>query len=99
MNVAKSKKAKAKKPKKVKAKRAKKPKAPAEVQKQRADVYTMMLIVSFLMLTLGSVLLYLENEKYKWDTQADEYDPSASISTPAMLVASHGADLDMPRLV
>ena len=56
---------KAKKPKKARAKRPKKAKTPATMQPQRADVYTMMLIISFIMLTIGSVLMYLENEKYK----------------------------------
>lgn len=75
-----SKKPKQKKPKKAKVKKVK---APAEVQKQRADVYTMMLIVSFLMLTLGSVLLYLENERYKWDYKATEYKKrSARVVVP-----------------
>jgi len=80
--VARKKKTKAAKPKKVKAKKtkAKKPSAAPEFQKQRADVYTMMMIVAFLALTLGSVLLYLENERYNWDFKAEEYKKRASVS-------------------
>lgn len=75
-------KAKKKKPKKTRTKRVKKPRAAPLVQKQRADVYTMMLIVSFIMLTIGSVLMYLENERYKWDFKAKEYRKSIAVATP-----------------
>ena len=47
------------------------------VQKQKAGIYTMMLIASFLVLVLGCVLLYLELEKYKFDHQAEEYNNNA----------------------
>lgn len=47
-------------------------------QKQRATVYTMMLIFSFLALVLGCVLMYLEIEKYDGDIKAKEYHKSSS---------------------
>ena len=53
--------------------RARKPKVKPEYQKQRADVYTMMLVTSFLALVLGSVLLHLENERYNYDFEAKTY--------------------------
>jgi len=70
--------------KKKKAKVKKVKEAPL-VQKQRADIYTMMLIVAFLMLVLGSVLMYQELERYKWDLGADKYRASAA---PTMQVDS-----------
>ena len=85
---------KAKKPKKTRAKRPKKAKTPATEQPQRADVYTMMLIISFIMLTVGSVLMYLENEKYKWDFKAKEYEKSVSITAPL-----NTTSVEMTRLV
>jgi hypothetical protein len=36
----------------------------APVQKQKANVYTMMLIVSFLALVVGCIFLYLEMKTY-----------------------------------
>jgi hypothetical protein len=50
---------------------AKKKKGP--FQKQRASVYTMMLICSFLALVLGCVLMYLELKRYDFDMEAKEY--------------------------
>ena len=42
--------------------------------KQRATIYTIMLIVSFVALVLASVLMYLELKKYEFDIEAKEYD-------------------------
>ena len=42
--------------------------------KQRATIYTVMLIVSFVALVLASVLMYLELKKYDFDIEAKEYD-------------------------
>jgi len=42
--------------------------------KQRATIYTMMLIVSFVALVLACVLMYLELKKYKFDIEAKDYD-------------------------
>ncbi len=50
--------------------------------KQRATIYTIMLIVSFVALVLASVLMYLELKKYEFDIEAKEYD-RAVISEPA----------------
>ncbi|MDX1965364.1 MAG: hypothetical protein SFX18_19620 [Pirellulales bacterium] len=36
----------------------------AAVTKQKANVYTVMLVISFLCLTLGSVFLYFEMQTY-----------------------------------
>ena len=41
-------------------------------QKQRANVYTMMLIVSFLALSIGSFILWRQLDKYNWDKEANE---------------------------
>ena len=53
---------------------AKKKKGP--FQKQRANVYTMMLICSFLALVLGCVLMYLELKRYNFDMEAKDYQQS-----------------------
>ena len=42
--------------------------------KQRANIYTVMLIVSFVALVIASVLMYLELKKYEFDIEAKEYD-------------------------
>ncbi|MCE9556480.1 MAG: hypothetical protein K8T91_24285 [Planctomycetes bacterium] len=41
-------------------------------QKQRANVYTMMLIVAFLALSVGSFMLWKQLDKYEWDKEAKE---------------------------
>ena len=60
------KKAKAKAEKKPKQKKAKKQKPVADVvlQKPDTDVYTVMLVISFLAVMIGCILLYLELSKY-----------------------------------
>ena len=56
--------------------------------KQRATIYTIMLIVSFVALVLASVLMYFELKKYEFDIEAKEYDravmhqPAGSLSPP-----------------
>ena len=45
---------------------AKSKKAKGPQQKQRANVYTMMLIVPFLALGFGSLILYKELDKYEY---------------------------------
>ena len=42
--------------------------------KQRANIYTVMLIVAFVALVIASVLMYLELKKYEFDIEAKEYD-------------------------
>ena len=46
----------------------------APVQKQGLNVYTMMLVVSFIAMTIASVMMYLELQKYGtypwWDTSS-----------------------------
>ncbi len=46
------------------------------VQKQRATVYTMMLIGSFIALVLACVVLYLELQRYDFDIEAKDYRSS-----------------------
>lgn len=41
--------------------------------KQRATIYTMMLIVAFVALVTACVMMYLELKKYKFDIEAKEY--------------------------
>ncbi len=54
-------------------------------QKQKANVYTMMLICSFLALVLGCVLLYLELKKYEFKMVPD-YTPVSQfeVATPPL---------------
>ena len=66
--------------------KAKKAKGPQ--QKQRANIYTMMLIVAFIALTIGSAILWMELDRYDWDTEAKD---AASLSAPVSEV--HGARL------
>ena len=56
---------------------AKKKKKSGPVQKQKANVYTMMLIFSFLALVLACVLMYLELDRYGHDLKAKEYRKSS----------------------
>lgn len=58
---------------------AKKKKKKGPFQKQKANVYTMMLICSFLALVLGCVLLYLELKKYDFDWAAKAYTPVSQL--------------------
>lgn len=60
---------------KKKKKRQSTPKGP--VQKQRANVYTMMLISSFLALVMACVLMYMELKRYTFDYEAKEYKKSS----------------------
>ncbi len=52
------------------------------VQKQRLNVYTMMLVISFIAMTIACILMYLELEKYGtypwWDTK--EADPVSFVA-------------------
>ncbi|MFP6613824.1 MAG: hypothetical protein VB853_06245 [Pirellulales bacterium] len=52
-------------------------------QKQRANVYTMMLICSFLALVLGCVLMYLELKRYDFDMEAKEYQVQRPVAAQA----------------
>lgn len=54
---------------------AKKSKGP--VQKQKASVYTMMLIFSFLALVMACLMLYLELDRYAFDINAEDYKKSS----------------------
>jgi len=45
-------------------------KAKTKGPKQRANVYTMMLIAAFLALSVGSFILYKQLEKYQWEREA-----------------------------
>lgn len=57
---------------------AKKKKQLGLFQKQSANVYTMMLICSFLALVLGCILMYLELKRYDFDIEAKDYKRSAA---------------------
>jgi cytochrome c-type biogenesis protein CcmH/NrfG len=46
------------------------------VQKQKASVYTMMLICSFVALVLACVLMYMELQRYDFDFKAEKYRSS-----------------------
>ncbi len=52
--------------------------------KQKATIYTMMLIFSFLALVLACVLMYLELKEYDFDIEAKQYQ-SAHLN-PTVLV-------------
>ena len=54
------------------------------VQKQRANVYLMMLIVSFMALVLACWLLWLELERYKFDYKAKDAIPVALMAQPVV---------------
>ena len=47
---------------------------PSRIEKQRTNIYTMMLIISFIALVTASVLLYLELNRFgvwpPWDTRS-----------------------------
>ena len=55
---------KAKKEKAPKAKKAKRPTADVVIQKPDTDVYTVMLVISFIAVLIGCILLYLELSRY-----------------------------------
>jgi hypothetical protein len=58
------------------------------VQKQKASVYTMMLICSFIALVLACLLMYLELKQYDFDMEAEEYRSSRaqrSVATSTFL--------------
>tara|TARA_Y100001934_G_C12355013_1_gene777620 strand:+ start:227 stop:430 length:204 start_codon:yes stop_codon:yes gene_type:complete len=57
--------------------------------KQRANIYTVMLIVAFVALVLASVLMYLELKKYEFDIEAKEYD-RAEILQPERSQSHYG---------
>lgn len=59
---------------------AKTKKIKSPYQKQRANVYTMMLVMSFLFLTLGTVLMYLELNKFRPGGPDSELDIEAKKS-------------------
>lgn len=52
--------------------------------KQRATIYTMMLIVAFVALVLACVMMYLELKEYKFDIEAKEYE--AAQGRPILVV-------------
>jgi len=63
--------------------------APRPVQKQRLNVYTMMLIISFLALVTACVLLLIELGDYGpypwWNTQ------SGRVTSTTLLIEGHSA--------
>ena len=52
--------------------------------KQRATIYTMMLIFAFIALVLACVMMYLELKEYKFDIEAKEYE--AAQGRPTLMV-------------
>lgn len=55
------------------AKKKPKRKKKGPLAKQKATVYTMMLIFSFLALVLACILMYLELKEYDFDIEAKQY--------------------------
>jgi uncharacterized membrane protein affecting hemolysin expression len=53
------------------------------VQKQKASVYTMMLICSFIALVLACLLMYMELQRYDFDFEAEKYRSSRTDRTVA----------------
>jgi hypothetical protein len=51
-------------------------------QKQRANVYTMMLIIAFLALVLGSLILYLQMNRYAGPDGKWEREPPKDLQAP-----------------
>ncbi|MCE9544984.1 MAG: hypothetical protein K8T25_05620 [Planctomycetia bacterium] len=70
------------------AKKVKVVKVKGPVQKQRANVYTMMLIVSFIALSLGSFLLYKELERYEFEYEAPKRPKPPGV---AMMITPTGS--------
>jgi hypothetical protein len=59
----------------------------APVQKQRANVYTMMLVISFICIVVSCVLLYMELKRwgnFPWWKTTDAVPRAAWISPPPM---------------
>jgi len=54
-------------------------------EKQRATIYTMMLIVAFVALVLACVVMYLELKEYEFDIEAKDYD--AARNSPVSLIS------------
>ena len=54
-------------------------------EKQRATIYTMMLIVAFVALVLACVVMYLELKEYQFDIEAKDYD--AAWNRPVSLIS------------
>lgn len=74
-----------------KAKAAPKPKK-VGAPPSKSDIYTVMLALSFLALLIGSVFLYLEGQRYGWDTKGNN---ARAQVTPAF----YGLSLESSSLV
>ncbi len=73
------------------AKKKPKKKQTGPLAKQKATVYTMMLIFSFLALVLACILMYLELKEYDFDIEAKQYQSAylnPTVATDAETVAS-----------
>ena len=68
---------------------AKKRKKTGPLARQRATIYTMMLIFSFLALVLACILMYLELKEYDFDIEAKQYQ--SAFLRPAQVVIADSA--------
>jgi hypothetical protein len=69
---------------------AKKKKNTGPLARQRATIYTMMLIFSFLALVLACILMYLELKEYDFDIEAKQHQ-SASLRPAQVVIADSTA--------
>ena len=61
------------------------------VQKQRANVYTMMLIVSFLFIIIACMFLYMEMGSYHFKVKVPPDFKAANVHPPAPTLGSPGS--------
>jgi len=72
------------------------PGAEVPAQKQRTNVYTVMLIISFICIVTSCVVLYMELKRwgnYPWWNTTEANPRAAWISHPPMLAANPRGDL------
>ncbi|MGE0609695.1 MAG: hypothetical protein AB7O62_21575 [Pirellulales bacterium] len=60
------------------------------VQKPRSDVYTTMLILSFIAIVTGIILLVLEWKRYDFDIKASRGKLQTSIELPMDVISGQG---------
>ncbi len=69
----------------------------AFARKPKADVYTVMLLLSFLAILVGILFLYLEMKVYNFEVQLGSGRLMASLDRPAAAVATlWGSGTDAP---
>ncbi len=63
------------------------------VSKPKSNIYTMMLFLSFIALSLAITMLCLEMQKYDWKFKADDVPgPSGRLDQPAAVMLAVDAD-------